>query len=85
MAKTEVKEYLEKEILLRDKYRPFRFTTHILTSLYLLILGILALYVGQGFLTWSNFIAIGFILGAVFVAVFGGLEVLHISFVKRRL
>jgi len=81
----EVEEFVRREIELRDRYKPFTLVSYVLFSIYLLVVGLVAMYVSQGILSWSNFVAIAFILGAIFVAIYGGLQVLHVSFVKKHL
>jgi hypothetical protein len=81
----EVEEFVRREIELRDRYKPFTLVSYVLFSIYLLVVGLVAMYVSQGILSWPNFVAIAFILGAIFVAIYGGLQVLHVSFVKKHL
>jgi len=86
MQKTsEVKEFVKKELALKETYKPFTLVSYVLLSIYFLIIGVVALFVAQGYLTWANFVALTFILGAIFVAVYGGLQVLHVSFVNKHL
>jgi hypothetical protein len=86
MPKTsEVEEFVKKEITLKEKYKPFTLVSYVLASIYLLVVGLIALYISQGIITWPTFIATAFILGAIFVAIYGGLQVLHVSFVKKHI
>jgi len=82
---SEVEEFIKKEIALKERYKPFTLVSYVLVSIYLLVVGLIALYISQGIITWPTFVAITFILGAIFVAVYGGLQVLHVSFVKKNL
>jgi uncharacterized membrane protein YhdT len=81
----EVEEFVMKEVELKDRYKPFTLVSYILLSIYLLVVGVVAMYVSQGILSWPNFVAIACILGAIFVAIYGGLQVLHVSFIKKHL
>jgi hypothetical protein len=85
MPKSEVEEFVKKEIALKERYKPFTLTSYILLSIYLLVVGLIALYISQGIITWPTFVATAFILAAIFVAIYGGLEVLHVSFVKKHI
>jgi K+-sensing histidine kinase KdpD len=82
---SEVEEFIKREIAWKEKYKPFTLVSYVLLSIYLLVVGIMAMYVSQQIITWANFVAMTFILGAIFVAVYGGLQVLHVSFVKKNL